>query len=74
MDRTLSEIQTMHESELHPKEEEEKYRAYFKKHALEGMGLQEEVVVDQKGNRIPVIVSAAILNLGGTTVYDGDIP
>jgi len=63
--RTLSEIQSMHESELHPKEEEEKYRAYFKKHALEGMGLQEEVVVDQKGNRIPVIVSAAILNLGG---------
>jgi PAS domain S-box-containing protein len=65
IDRTLSEIQSMHESELHPKEEEEKYRAYFKKHALEGMGLQEEVVVDQKGNRIPVIVSAAILNLGG---------
>jgi PAS domain S-box-containing protein len=63
--RTLSEIQTMHESELHPKEEEEKYRAYFKKHALEGMGLQEEIVVDKKGNRIPVIISAAILNLGG---------
>jgi PAS domain S-box-containing protein len=63
--RTLSEIQTMHESELHPKEEEEKYRAYFKKHTLEGMGLQEEVVVDQKGNLTPVIVSAAILILGG---------
>jgi PAS domain S-box-containing protein len=63
--RTLSEIQTMHESQLHPKEEEERYRAYFKKHTLEGMGLQEEVVVDQEGNRIPVIVSAAILNLGG---------
>ena len=63
--RTLSEIQTMHESELHPKEEEEKYREYFKKHALKGMGLQEEIVVDQKGNRIPVIISAAILNLGG---------
>jgi PAS domain S-box-containing protein len=63
--RTLSEIQTMHESQLHPEEEQEKYRAYFKKHTREGMGLQEEVVVDQKGNRIPVIVSAAILNLGG---------
>jgi PAS domain S-box-containing protein len=63
--RTLPEIQAMHESQLHPKEEEEKYRAYFKKHAREGMGLQEEVVIDQQGNRIPVIVSAAILNLGG---------
>jgi len=63
--RTLSEIQTMHESQLHPKEEEEKYRAYFKRHSREGMGLQEEVVVDQNGNRIPVIVSAAVLNLGG---------
>jgi len=62
--RSLSEIQTMHESDLHPKEETEKYRAYFKKQTLEGIGLQEEVVVDQKGNRIPVIVSYAILNLG----------
>jgi PAS domain S-box-containing protein len=63
--RTLAEIQGMHESALHPEEEEEKYRAYFKKHALEGRGLQEETVVDQKGNHIPVIVSATILDLGG---------
>jgi PAS domain S-box-containing protein len=63
--RTLSEIQSMHEIDLHPKEEEEKYRVYFKKHTLDGRGLQEEVVVDRKGNKIPVIVSSAILNLGG---------
>ncbi|MDD1699877.1 MAG: PAS domain S-box protein [Methanoregula sp.] len=63
--RTLKEIQRMHESELHPKEEEEKYRAYFKKHAFEGTGLQEEVVVDKNGNHIPVIVSATILYVGG---------
>ncbi len=63
--RTLKEIQSMHESELHPKEEEEKYLAYFKKHALEGTGLQEEVVVNKKGNLIPVIVSATILDMGG---------
>jgi PAS domain S-box-containing protein len=63
--RTLSEIQSMQEIELHPKEEEEKYRAYFKKHTLDGRGLQEEVVVDRNGNKIPVIVSSAILNLGG---------
>ena len=63
--RTLPEIQTMHESQLHPKEDEEKYQAYFKKHAREGRGLQEEVVIDQQGNRVPMIVSAAILNLGG---------
>ena len=37
--RTLPEIQAMHESQLHPKEEEEKYRAYFKKHAREGNGI-----------------------------------
>ena len=63
--RTLAEIQLMHESELHPKEEEEKYRAYFKKHAMDGKGLQEEIVVDKNGNHIPVIVSATILDLGG---------
>ena len=63
--RTLAEVQLMHESELHPKEEEEKYRAYFKKHAMDGGGLQEEIVIDKIGNHIPVIVSATILDLGG---------
>jgi PAS domain S-box-containing protein len=63
--RTLEEIRTMHESELHPKEEEEKYRAYFKKHALEGKGLQEEIVIDKNGNHISVIVSSTILYIGG---------
>jgi PAS domain S-box-containing protein len=63
--RSLSEIQTLHESDLHPKEEEEKYRVYFKKHAEEGTGLQEQIIVDLKGNYIPVIVSATTLDLGG---------
>jgi len=63
--RTLAEIQLMRESELHPKEEEEKYRAYFKKHVIDGRGSQEEIVVDKIGNHIPVIVSATILDLGG---------
>ena len=63
--RPLAEVQLMHESELHPKEEEEKYRTYFKKHAMDGGGLQEEIVIDKIGNHIPVIVSATILDLGG---------
>jgi PAS domain S-box-containing protein len=63
--RTLAEVQLMHESDLHPKEEEEKYRAYFKKHAIDGRGSQEEIVVDKMSNHIPVIVSATILDLGG---------
>ena len=40
--RTLSEIHTMHESELFPVEIQEKCHEYFKKHAQEGMRLQEE--------------------------------
>ena len=71
--RTLSEIQTLHESDLHPKEEEEKYRAYFKKHSREGTGLQEEVVVDNKGRHIPVIVSATILDMSGRRCLMGII-
>jgi PAS domain S-box-containing protein len=63
--RTITEIQILHESEIHPKEEEEKYRTYFKKHAMDGRGLQEEIVVDKIGNHIPVIVSSTILDLGG---------
>jgi PAS domain S-box-containing protein len=63
--RTLSEIHTMHESDLHPPGEEEKYRAYFKKHAQEGTGHQEEIIVDHKGIQIPVIVSTTVLYLSG---------
>ena len=62
--RTLEEIQTMHYSELLPKEEKEKFRAYFKKQVQEGTGLQAEVI-DKKGNHIPVIISTTILDLGG---------
>lgn len=62
--KTLAEIHTMHESELFPEENKEKYHEYFKKHAQEGTGLQAEVV-NHKGARIPVIVSATILDLGG---------
>lgn len=62
--RTLSEIQVMHESDLHPGDEKDKYLEYFKKQAREGMGLQEEIIVDLKGNHIPVIVSTTILDLG----------
>ena len=68
--RSLAEIQTMHESELLPQEEKEKYQAYFKKHALEGTGLQAEVI-DRTGNRIPVIVSATILDLEGSRFMMG---
>jgi PAS domain S-box-containing protein len=62
--KTLAEIHTMHESELFPGENKEKYHEYFKKHAQEGTGLQAEVV-NNKGAHIPVIVSATILDLGG---------
>jgi PAS domain S-box-containing protein len=62
--KTLAEIHTMHESELFPTENKERYEEYFKKHAREGTGLQAEVV-NNKGIRIPVIVSTTILDLGG---------
>jgi PAS domain S-box-containing protein len=62
--KTLAEIHTMHESDLFPVEIQEKCREYFKKHALEGTSLQAEVM-NNKGARIPVIVSATILDLGG---------
>ncbi len=62
--KTLAEIHTMHESELFPVENQEKCHEYFKKHAQEGTSLQAEVM-NNKGARIPVIVSATILDLGG---------
>jgi len=40
--RSLSEIQTMHESDLHPKEEAEN-TGHISKTSLEGIGLQEEL-------------------------------
>ncbi len=62
--RTLAEIKTMYDRDLLPQEQKEKYQAYFKKYAREGTGLQAEVV-DKKGDRIPVIISSTILDLGG---------
>jgi PAS domain S-box-containing protein len=54
--RTLAEIQTLHDNDLLPGDEKEKY--------LEGMALQGEIV-DKNGTLTPVIVSATVLDLGG---------
>ncbi len=63
--RSLDEIRAMHQSALHPRENNDLYKEYFAEHAREGTGLQAEIVVDREGNNIPVIVSSTVIDLGG---------
>lgn len=62
--RSPAEIRTMHDSDLLPREEKDTFRNYFNQPAREGTGLQVEII-DKKGDRIPVIISATLLDLGG---------
>jgi PAS domain S-box-containing protein len=63
--RSLDEIRTMNQSELHPQENSAMFREHFLQHAIEGTGLQTEIVVDREGRQIPVLVSATVIDLGG---------
>jgi PAS domain S-box-containing protein len=63
--RTLDEIRTMHQTDLHPPDKKGEFPDVFLQHASEGTALQTEIIADQDGRHIPVIASATIIDLGG---------
>ncbi len=66
------EIVGMHQSELHPAEERERYSRIFREHVRTGQGINEEFWVQRRdGRRIPVQVSANTLRLGDREVLQG---
>ena len=69
--RTRDEIQGMHHLELHPREERERYRAIFQRHAKAGQAIEDVEVVHRDGTHIPVEISAARVVLNGRPALIG---
>ncbi|MBF0422370.1 MAG: PAS domain S-box protein [Magnetococcales bacterium] len=70
--RPLSEVIGMHQSELHPPEEVQRYRELFREHVEKGRGLLSDIlVVHRDGSRIPVEIRAGVTDLGDRKVIQG---
>lgn len=62
----------MHQTELHPKEETERYSKLFREHVQKGASISEELFVCNKnGQKIPVEISASVIEIGGKKVIQG---
>ncbi|WP_227375919.1 bacterio-opsin activator domain-containing protein [Haladaptatus halobius] len=72
--RSVSEIEGMHQTELHPSEEVERYEQLFRGHREQG-GMFERnddlMVVDSDGQRIPVAINSSVTNLQDRRVIQG---
>ncbi|MGB7787551.1 PAS domain S-box protein [Methanoregula sp.] len=63
--RPLAELVTLNHLALYPKEFHDACGIAFQQIILEGAGLQHLVVIDREGRQIPVLASAALIDLGG---------
>lgn len=67
-----SEMKGMHQSQLHPPEEAERYKDIFREHVKKGKAISEQLYLCHKdGHRVPVEVSANTLELGGRKIIQG---
>jgi PAS domain S-box-containing protein len=63
------EIIGMHQTQLHPKEEAERYAKIFREHAqFEKTKLEDISVVHKDGRKIPVEISASVTEFGGKKI------
>lgn len=66
------EIASMHQSDLHPREEREAYRAYFKgcrdRHGFISKG--DRCIVTRNGTKVPVEICATTLEVNGRNVIE----
>jgi len=67
--KTLEEIRTMHQTDIHPPDKKELFPEVFLHHAREGTALQTEIISNDDGRHIPVIASATIIDLGGRRCF-----
>jgi signal transduction histidine kinase len=63
--RSLAELVTLHYLSLHPVEFHDTCRTAFRQVLLDGTGYQPFMVIDRDGKQIPVLASAACIDLGG---------
>lgn len=69
---SLNEIVGMHFTELHPKEEADKYKFIFIEHVQKGTAISEELYVCHRdGQKIPIEISASVIEIGGKKVIQG---
>jgi PAS domain S-box-containing protein len=66
-------IKGMHQSELHPSEEAERYRSIFKEYIRENSKgiLMDLFVVHKSGHKIPVDISANVIEIGRKRIIQG---
>lgn len=71
--RSLGEIRSMHQRDLHPPEEWERYAAVFQKHAEDptGTSTSDLLVQHRDGRRIPVDISGSAFRAGGRRIQMG---
>jgi PAS domain S-box-containing protein len=68
----VDKIKGMHQSELHPDDEADKYNEIFKEHVLKGQGIVSDLcVVSKSGKKIPVDISASLTEIRGKKVIQG---
>ncbi|MBF0348388.1 MAG: PAS domain S-box protein [Magnetococcales bacterium] len=70
--RPVKELIGMHQTELHPASERERYRQLFLEHVSKGNGLLSGInVVRIDGTEVPVEIRAAVTDLGDQQVIQG---
>jgi len=68
----LEQIIGMHQSQVHPPEETERYKSIFKEHAKKGGVISEDIyVVDSQGRHIPVEIGASTIEMNGKRLIYG---
>jgi PAS domain S-box-containing protein len=62
----------MHQSKLHPPEEAKRYNKIFQEHIKSGKAISEDLfVINKSGEKIPVEISASIVEIGGKKIIQG---
>ena len=68
----LEKIIGMHQTQLHPREEAERYSNIFNEHIKNKTAISEEVfVVNSNGHKIPVEISVSVAEIGGKIIVQG---
>ena len=72
MDMPVEEIIGMHTKQLYPEDEAENYEKIFSGHIKRGKVISEEIFVSRKdGHRVPVEISATVIEWDGKKVIQG---
>ncbi len=62
----------LHQSQLHPPEEAERYRAIFQEHAQRAQAITQDIHIQRpSGERVPVDISASVVEVSGQQMVQG---